>query len=328
MAETHPEDKFAALLRRWRESLERQEEQALVRLHLSHFIRRVRAFDRGFFPGGEKSEDAFTSLGNGAFTSFDKETIYEGAPAFDNVLQRHLPAVGYLYRWRASATVQYLKREGPELLQERFRMRRNIQIHLREGFEVVGFLRSQRLWGPVDLPLQERAKDQIFDPDSVQIEAEGLRGKALVREVLRAAGVPLTRDEIAHVVGRLEGVQAPQEINVDDEGALGATQSTQALVDAQRLEEQVSDRVDRLFARLNDKQRRLLLVRGWADERPQVSFKEAAKRHGAWSEESCRQHEKKLLERIARHFTDVDELRAAGRRLAMLLTELHAKEAL
>jgi hypothetical protein len=284
----------------------------LIREHQRHFRRRVRRLPRLYFPGSEKSPDAIESLSHEAYTWFDRVSAYSGQTAFAYVVDRGYPPPLFLYHWRASATMRFLKEQGSEQLRERFRILRNVLIHLREGFAVVGDLRGERLWGLPEWAAAAPARPDDLRLSALDVDLAGTRGKVAVRRVLEAAGCPLTRSEVAAILLEHLGVDGFDEVGYETPppvaGGDGATPETQLA--AQRL----AARVEAFYAALTPADRALLIARGYGEEGQKTrSWRKVAKLLGEKSAETYRTMEADLLDRLRDHFDDPEELvRAAG----------------
>ena len=154
-------------------SLSRSGERQLYGKHQRHFGKRVRVLDPAFFPGAEKSEEAYASMGNEAFASFSTEPHHEGEPAFVYTINQELSPAGFLYYWRASATIQFMRRNGPEALQDRLNLLRNVRIHLKEGFQRIPSPIGEDRWGLPHWPAAERTTAP--DISNVWVDVEGKR---------------------------------------------------------------------------------------------------------------------------------------------------------
>ena len=217
----------------------------------------------------------------------------------------------FLYYWQDSATIRFLRHEGPELLQLRSRIRRNVQLNLQHGFAALGTRAGQTLWG---LPewIEPPSPFGMPDPDTVWVSLAGLRGRAQIRAVLEAAEVPLTRAQIADVIERSHGFAA----EVSGEHVVATTAAGQ---EADLLSAELHTKAEQFFAQLTPLERRMLVVRGYTDTgNERVSFRQVADQLGGRTPESFRQKEHQIFAAFRSRF-DRDEIRDAARCLIELL---------
>lgn len=304
--------RFEALLKRFVAGrTSRRAERALVELHLRHFQRRVRVLDPCFFPGRERSDDAIVSLGHGAFVDFASAPDFDDGPAFRHAIHAPLPALPFLYYWRASATIRFLRKHGSAALRARLKVLRNVRIHLREGFVRIDTPTGEPRWA---LPEWTAVRGLPMDLRAVQVDLRGVRGKAAIRAILAAVGAPLTRCEIAGIMLRCPQHAAPIEV-----------QGTREMVaddpppDARLHQAAVRARVERIFAQLSADDVALLRARGYTSAgQPRVSYPAVARQLGRLSAESWRLKERRILEIFREHF-DPDEAALAVSYLLELL---------
>ena len=274
--------------------------EPLFQEHRRHFRRRVRPLPTSFFPGGETGDEAIESLASGAFASFDRESTHEGRPAFQYAVDKAFsPPTGLLYYWRASATILFLRREGPEVLRARANIQRNVRLHVHDVCERVGTGSDVR-WALPEWPTAQKAeRPPPIETISIDLAVAG-RGKSLIRAVLDAAGAPLTRAEISAVIERSSGfveeIADPAQLT---RGAEAASESLEASVARQQLRAAVG----RFYASLAPDERQLLRDRGYAaPDRKLVSFRVLAKQRPGKSAETYRKLERAVLERLRESF--------------------------
>jgi hypothetical protein len=290
-------------------SLGSSEETELYGTHQRHFRRRARVLDASFFPGREKSDPAIESLGNGAYASFKSEPTHEGQPAFAYALARQLPPLPFLYYWRNSATLQFLRREGPERLRDRFKLFRNIRLNLKDGFEAVGERAGEALFAPERW--KGKRRDPALDLDTLRVDLDKKRGKALLLAVFEAAGAPLTRAELGRVLEKNLGLEDGQEVKVAAEIEVADSGAAASAMDSGIAKAQIEQRARAFFARLPAEQRALLGARGYGEEGERRSFRQVAQQLGRLKEESYRLMERKILEALRTEFADPEELALA-----------------
>lgn len=271
----------------------------LLREHRRHFQRRVRPLDSSFFPGRERSDEAIESLANGAFASFDKEPTHEGRPAFKYAVDKGFsPPTGFLYYWRASATILFLRREGPDVLRARANIQRNVRLHVQDACEQVRRGVETRWALPAWSEAQRAAPPPPIDQISVDLGTAG-RGKSLVEAVLKAAGAPLTRAEISAVIERSSGFL--EEV-ADPTGLMWAVDAVSESVEREITRAQLGESVRRFVASLSDEERQLLIDRGYASSgRKRTSFRAVAELRGK-SPETYRKMEKRIVEAVGSTF--------------------------
>lgn len=296
--------------------LDRAGERDLYGQHTQHFGRRVRVLDRAFFPGREKSPQGIGSLANGAYASFQNEPIYDGTPAFEQVVQQAHPAKGYLYFWRASATIKFLEHDASPELRARLNLLRNVRIHLREAFDEVGVTCGESLWSWKGASLGARVGRP--DLDRIQPKLDGLRGKPAVKAVIEAAGVPLTRNEIAAVLERRLGLGATDPVGgIDVE--MRASDDHESMED-RTAEEQLAPRVTRFVESIETDTLRLLHARGYATGGPYRSLRAVAEELGR-AEETLRRREKRVFERFRKVFDEPAEAEIAAKLFVAALSD-------
>lgn len=310
-----------ALLAKLRQGiLGKDDHRKLYLEHQRHFSRRVRHLPRTFFPGAERSPDAITSLGNGAFVWFEKVGAFSGQPAFTYVIDRGLPVRPFLYFWRASATMRYLKEEGSRELKARCLVLRNVRIHLRQGFATRGDRGGERLWGLEEWEASRWQRRPARPVSALDVALTGARGKAAIRRILVAADAPLTRSEIAAVLLEHFGLNAPEELRVEsiDPFSRGDGQTPETALEA----EEIRARVREFHRGLTPRERDLLAARGYGESGKGVrSFRTVAKELPGRSAESYRLMERKILEAFRDHFDDPSELPRAAAALTSLIRE-------
>lgn len=291
---------------------DKQQEAALVTQHHHHFAHRARPLDPAFFPGGEKSSESLRSLGNGAYASFAEEPLYEGHPAFHHVMKTELPALGFLYYWKNSATIAFLRSEGSSALKHRLNVMRSVRIHLHQGFFAVGSLRKEAVWWFEQRSFPPR---RMLDPAKLGGALTG-SGKAAIVQLMKRAEVPLTRAEIACAL-----MQSRHEIVeevLDD--ALSAPQPARS--EAQVLAQETARRTRAFFSGLTPEERRVLKMRGYGEDgKGTRSFREVAERMGDKTPETWRLVERRVLKVFAEHFNEREEALVAAATLSQLLLE-------
>lgn len=289
------------LLRRFVDGTLGAEESRLYDVHCGHFCHRAQTLDPSFFPGSEKSKDAARSLANGAYASFSKEPEYYGQPAFVYaVVKAFRPPSGFLYYWRDSAAIRFLRKEGSELLRARANLQRNVRIHLREGFRMVARRLGQTTWAPPEWSRSEASITRT-ELDRLQLSIDGRDTKALVRAVLEQAKVPLTAAEIASVIERGYGYAREVPLQGDYVESAIAPEETVFTQAMQR-------RLQQFWETLDREERDLLIARGYAESGvAKVSFRAVAEKLGRLGGESYRHKEREIFERLRAAFSD-DEM--------------------
>lgn len=292
------------LLKRFVDGTLGRDELRLYQQHRAHFRRRVQPLDPSFFPGNEKSDEAARSLANGAYASFAKEPKYDGEPAFFHAVRKHHQSItGFLYYWRDSATIRFLRNEGSELLCARAKIQRNIRLHLKSTFRPLGARSGQTLWALPEWP-DERLRERPPNLENIEARPRAHGIKELIRAVLEAAGTPLTRAEIAAVVERVFGFA--REVQLDHELHPEHHEQHPALATTA-----LRRRIEAFWASLDDEARELLWVRGYSEKGvATVSFREVAEKLGRRSGETYRLMERRIFERLRKSF-DADEMREA-----------------
>ena len=294
---------FERLLKRLVQSrLGRRGERRLVDLHLHHFRRRVRVLDPVFFPGNERSDDAIVSLGHGAYADFVQEPEFEGESAFHHAIHAPLPPLPFLYYWRASATICFLRKHASGPLHARLNVMRNVRIHLRTGFDPIAACRGEPRWALPEWSAQTRARAAPLDTRSLHVDLTGRRGKAAVRAILSAAGAPLTRSEIAGILLRCGCLGTP-DVVFDARDAASPIPDADDLLSAT----EVRAGVAKFFATLTPEDVALLRARGYTRAGcPRVPFPEVARQLGRLSAESWRLKERRILELFRERIDPVD----------------------
>ena len=267
--------------------------------HRRYFRRRVQPLPRSFFPGGETGDEAIDSLASGAFASFDKEPTHEGRPAFQYAVDKAFsPPTGFLYFWRGSATIQFLRREGPAVLKARANMQRNVRLHVQSACKPV-MTGAEIRWALEDWDDEQRAAPApAVDSIWVDLTTAG-RGPALIRAVLEAAGAPLTRAQISAVIeqssGFVEEVAYPS--GLEESLHVGSDFESEVTT------AQLRDNVERFFASLTPDEQQLLRDRGYATPGQKLqSFRSIARARPGLSAESYRKLERRILERLRNTF--------------------------
>ncbi len=280
--------------------------------HHRHFAHRARPLDSAFFPGGEKSSESLRSLGNGAYASFAEEPLYEGHPAFQHILQTELPALGFLYYWKNSATIAFLRREGSGALKHRLNVMRSVRIHLHQGFFAVGSLRGEAVWWFEDRAFSPR---RPIDPAKLSGALEG-SGKTAIVQLMKRAEAPLTRAEIACALMQCRHEVVEEVLNDD----LNTPQP--ALSEARVLAQETARRTRAFFHSLSLEEQRVLKMRGYGEGGKKMrSFREVAERMGDKTPETWRLVEKRVLKVFAEHFNEQEEAQIAAKTLSQLLFE-------
>lgn len=292
-----------------------EEERVLLKEHLRRFRRRVENLSPAWFPGREKNEEAIESLGGGAFADFLRNPRYDDEPAFVFPVTHDLPAAGFLYYWRNSATMEFLRREGSGELRDRLRLLRNVRIHLRDGFSEGGCLHGEPLWWlPGDSPPPRIPSEPLNLKDAAPCVGRK-RGKAAISAILRHAGVPLTQSEICKVLLEMAGLE-PRIESMGDR----VLESFDTPPDRGLMEADVRARAQKFVRELSAVERTLLITRGYTqDEKPRVSHREVAERLPGRSAETYRLLEHSILRTFAERFPERDELRLA---VSVLVSEL------
>ncbi len=278
--------------------------ESLFLEHRRYFRRRVRPLSPSFFPGQENSDDAIESLASGAFASFDREPTHEGRPAFQYAVDKAFsPPTGFLYFWRGSATILFLRREGPDVLRARANIQRNVRLHVHEVCEPVGRGAEVRWALPEWSRAVRAAPAPSIDAISIDLTAAG-RGKVLIRAVLEAAGAPLTRAQISAVIERSS--EFAEEV-ADLARLQMSAQAADEALDATVARQQLSAAVTRFLSDLEPEERQLLRDRGYAKPGAKlVSFRELAKLRPLKSAETYRKLERSILERLRDAFEPED----------------------
>ena len=298
-------------------ALQKQEERALYAAHNRCFGRRMRTLNASFFPGREKTPSGISSLANGAYASFRNEPAYDGAPAFAQVVTRRLPAEGYLYFWRASATIQFLRREASSHLRARLLLYRSVGSHLRTGFEVVGQSAGEALWSPRGVSLGPRKHRPNID--ELQVVLDGARGTKAILAIFTQVDMPLTRNEVAAILERVCGLEVYEcSLGRNEPVAL----DPYAQVEEQLTESQLHPRVSRFVSSLEVTTLRILKARGYGPSQPHRSLNAVSEELGIPAE-TLRRRERRAFERFRRLFPERAEFRTAARLLA---SELAAAE--
>lgn len=306
------------------ETLGTKGEAKLYSDHKSHFRRRVRVLDSSFFPGREKNDEAATSLANGAYAEFRNVPRYSGEPAFFHTVTKSLPARGFLYYWRTSATMDFLRREGSTALRTRLSILRNTRIHLRKGFVAhsASGKRGEERWG---LPGWPRSVATMDDRDAmkVRVDLRGKRGRSALTAILEAVGYPLTRAQIACVWQNSTFRDEPTETSLELRGGPDMTPCPHPNARDHLCEADVRHRVRAFFCeKLSEVERQVLRARRYDDATvPTRSFREVAQLIGARTEETYRLVERSVFEKFRRVFADPEDWEASVRALIEVLRE-------
>ena len=296
--------------------LSKKEQVRLREEHLRHFRRRLERLPPEWFPQRDKSRDAVDSLGDGACGSFYSEALYDGEPAFVHTVSAGHPYKGFLYRWRTSATIDYLKRHGSYELRVRLNTLRNVRIRLREAFRVVGRRAGEQLWWFRDeVPPQRDGRFEL-NIDAVPALPSKRVSQTVVSTILRAQGAPLTRSELATVILRLNSLETPPTVSTDD---VPLPDDSTGLSDM--LEHEISEHAQRFFSELGEMERKVLIARGYgADSHlPKVSFREVAQELGKYSPEYFRLMERRIIFALGTEFPVREEAEIAVRVLVDLI---------
>lgn len=295
--------------------LSRSEEARLFEKHDVCFKSRVKPLDAVFYPGAEKSRAAMCSLSGGAYTSFRNEPTHDGEPAFLYARGLRLPTLGFLYYWRSSATMAFLKREGSETLRARLNLLRATRVHLQEGFVEVGTQYGESLWAP-SAGFPSRQNKGAIDIRDRSVELGSSRGKAAIHCVFAAYGVSLTRAEIASALG-LTGGDILAESEPDSNVACEFPRAEEAV-----FRTQVRERVRDFWDGLAIEERHLMLARRWdAVDEPPIPFRTVADQLGKYGAENWRLKERRVLRRFAEVFPDREEASDAASELIGILEE-------
>ena len=287
--------------------LPRDDERTLLTAHHHRFDRRVQRLSPVWFPGRDKSPEAIESLGGAAFVDFLNTPRYDDEPAFIYPMTHELPHDGFLYFWRNSATMEFLREEGSDELRARLKVLRNVRIHLRSGFREIGALHREALWWMHDQPSPARDGHTPVNLDGTSTMLGGARGKAAITALLRHVGVPLTQSEISSVILEAAGFEPRIEGMGDRVVVENHPGPDRALFDAD-----VRARAVRFVRELTDAERTLLVARGYGqDGKPRVSHREVAQRLPGRSAESYRLLEHSILQTFADRFPDRDEREVA-----------------
>lgn len=295
-----------------------RQETELISWHQRHFRRRAERLDPSFFPGRETGSEAIESLGGGAYAWFRNGEFRDGLGAFCHaVAKNHNPPTGFLYYWRGSATIQFLRREASGLLAQRRKLQRNLRLALQSGFRSATSGRETR-WSLPEWSSgapHRGASAEAVPLDQIRVDVGTLRGRALVRAVLEAAGRPLTLAELGAIVERShEFVDERPEADPDQ-----PTPDPDA-VDPERavLRGELEARIRSLYDRLDEPTRRVLIARRFAEpDRSAPSFRDVAPWVGR-GHETCRKLELRFREAM-RRLVDGDERTEAASILAELM---------
>lgn len=275
-------------------------QEPLIHEHRRHFRRRVRPLHPSFFSGRDRSPDAIESLANGAFASFSEEPTHEGRPAFRYAVEKRFsPPTGFLYYWRASATILFLRREGSALLRARANIQRNVRRHVQEACEPVQRAGEERWALPHWDERQRQANPPPIDGVSVDLASAG-RGRALITAVLKAAGAPLSRAEISAIIERSSGFL--NEVN-EPEGLIASLDAFNELIEARVTRAQLQRAARRFVDQLSDEERQLMRDRGYTTTGgKQKSFRTIAKERPGRGAETYRKMERRILEALPNAF--------------------------
>jgi hypothetical protein len=295
------------------------ERRRLIGEHERHFMRRVRRLPHTYFRDGDRSEDALRSVSNHAYMWFETEAVFSGLSAFAYVVARQVRAVGFLYTWRGSATMRYLREQGPEPLRQRWLVLRNVRIHLKEAFVPCGRRGGEHLWALPEWGTNAAERRRAIALTALDVPLESARGKAAVRRILTAADMPLTRSEIAAVWIEHQGLD-PLFFEDPTDGSAEPidTDHPEDLVVRKR----VRDRAEAFHQRLTRREQALLRARGWGQFEGKLhSFRTASRELGDLGHESCRLMERKILEAFRKEFDDPEERIEAARAFTALIRE-------
>ncbi len=287
-------------------TLSRQEEQSLLNEHARHFHKRTRVLDPAFFPGREKTKEGIRSVSHGAYASFRQEPNYDGEPAFIHTTTKALPPTLFLYYWRSSATIEFLRRNGSSDLKARLNLLRRISLHLKQGFVQVGDHRGEALWA-CTTKVPARTPNNEPRLDLLDIDVRAMRGRAEIEAVLMTLGLPLTRSEIAGVLQRLNH-EAPQRETPIEDAPMEALGDPQRSTETNMVRREVSARVQKFFDDLSEEEKTMLGARGYSDAtRPLRSFREVSELIGGRGPESFRLMERTVLRSFGEAFSDAEE---------------------
>ena len=297
-------------------ALDYSEQKELLSAHQKNFQRRVRRLPRDWLPSNDNSPEAIESLGNASCASFCAEPCYEGMPAFVYTVFKSLPSRGFLYTWRSSATIAFLRRNGSDSLRERLKTFKNMRVRLRDDFAEVGHIHGERLWW-IDEDAPERLPTMPINLANAPVIQAPKITKSLIRTLMKAFGVPLTRTELALIVLQARG-QLQDAVMVADDAQNVVSVSDRASV----MDDEIKSRAVEFFERLTLEERRLLQARGYgAANAPRVSHRVVAEKLGGRGAESFRQMEKSILQAFAAEFEQRDEAEVAVEVLVDLLNQ-------
>lgn len=283
-----------------------QGQRQLLGEHQRHFVRRVRRLPPIYFREADRSPDGFRALSNDAYMWFQQAPAFSGLTAFTYVLANKLRAVGFLYTWRGSATMRYLREQGSEELRQRCLMLRNVRIHLKEAFVPCGRRAGERLWALSEWGDDALERRPDGGPGHVAPELHGVRGKEAIRQVLLAAGMPLTRSELAKVLLERAGLEPIRYVDhAFDELPAASGESPESLLS----DREIAKRVHEFYDSLSETERKLLRARGWGEANPSSlrSFRKVAQELGGMGHESYRLMERRILEAFRNTFDDPEE---------------------
>ena len=278
------------------------EERRLVRMHQQHFRRRVCRLDPAFFPGRENSDAGIESLGGEAYASFRNEPTHQGEPAFRYVQQQGYPKTSFLYYWRNSATIQFLRRIGDSALRDRLNLLRNVRIHLHREFVRLGQVGRDWLWAAKNGP-KIRDPQASVDVDGLAQRLGALRGLEAIRKIFEHAEMPLTRAEVAAVLARRSHQLSHQVMfgHVEEVPELSAPPKAENAV----LAREARERATAFWHDLDDDEKRLLGARGYGRAQNRLtSHRKVAETTGTRSAEGWRLIELSILKRFAEQFPE------------------------
>lgn len=311
------EEDMRELLTKWdRNELTSSESDRLRFKHQRNFARRVRQLNVDWFPGREKSTHSIESLGGGAYLAFQDERTHHRKSAFKYCLDEGLPPFGFLYYWRTSATIAYLRSTASPCLHLRLKVLRNVTLALRK-FRAVGKQGHQCLWWFPDRPVPEESSDGQ-DVKSVPTISVAQKVPSVIAHILVHTGRPMTKAELNDAVLRALGVQQPEPESID------LVPEPTVAEDGERalLEGEVRARTLQFWNRLSDVEKDLLAVRRWGASNPRkVSWERVAQLMARIREtksgEHWRNQEKPIIEGLKTQF-DPSE----GPVMVSVLTEL------
>lgn len=308
-----PRTYMRPLLTKWAQgTLARIEEARLHRLHQRHFLTRLRDLDSEWFPGREKTPEAFRSLCWGALAAFQSERTHRRKTPFQFCVDEGLHPEGFLYRWPRSATLAFLRRNGGPELQFRLKVLRNLDLAL-PRFPIVGLRQGESLHWLPNRPPPQRVTGPV-DPALVPLW-RNLNVPALLERSLLFFGQPMSRAELHGCVLAAMGVRAsePEPLQKHPESAVPP--SAEALI----LAKEVEARVRTFWRELSAEEKELLRVRRWGEPgHKKPSWEWVAHHFGHKSPEHWRRREKPIMEALRAHF-DPEEGEIVAETLAALI---------